>query len=152
MALWILLHLLGIILWLGGAAASMAAGLRARREERAGLGAIARAQAAITGSVIGPGALLSTLSGLVLTFRLSTYSGGMAAAVTPLYLMQGAGLAGALVVLFVSVPTAAKLARIDPMGQYAAAFDELRRRQALAASIGGALGLVALLAGAALRG
>jgi len=46
----------------------------------------------------------------------------------------------------VSVPTAAKLARLEPGpgGQLPEAFVRLRKRQILAASIAGALGLVAM--------
>jgi hypothetical protein len=65
--------------------------------------------------------------------------------------MQGAGLVGALIVLLIGLPTAAKLARLDPVGQGAAFFDELRQRQRIVASASGVLALVALVAGANVR-
>ena len=64
--------------------------------------------------------------------------------------MQGAGLVGALIVLLIGLPTAAKLARLDPTGQGAAYFDELRQRQRIVASVAGVLALVALVGGAML--
>jgi hypothetical protein len=67
-----------------------------------------------------------------------------------LVLMQGAGLVGALIVLLVGLPTASKLARIDPQGPNAAYFDELRRRQRVTSSIAGVFALAALLGGAML--
>ena len=69
----------------------------------------------------------------------------------PMVVMQGAGIVGALIVLLVGLPTAAKLARLDPSGQGAAYFDELRQRQRVTSSIAGGLGLIALVAGALVR-
>jgi hypothetical protein len=66
--------------------------------------------------------------------------------------MQGAGLIAALITLLIALPTAARLARLDPSGEAARYFDELRSRQRIVASIAGTLGLVALFAGAMLGG
>jgi hypothetical protein len=65
-----------------------------------------------------------------------------------LMVMQGTGVVGALLVLLIGLPTAAKLARLDPEGQGAAYFDELRQRQRIVSSVSGTLALVALVAGA----
>jgi len=148
---WLFLHLLGFTMWLGGGFASMVAGIVAKREDRAGLGAIARAQAAIHKAIIAPGAILVVLSGLILTFSVSGRTGELVGFSVWLVVMQGAGLVGALMVLLIGLPTAAKLARLDPMGQGAAFFDELRRRQKIVASASGVLALVALVAGAFVR-
>ncbi len=150
---WLFLHLLGFTLWIGGGWASMFAGIGARREERGALGPVVRAQAAVHRMVIGPGALLTVLSGLILTFSVGGRGGdGELVGFSPwLVVMQGAGLVGALLTLFISLPTAAKLARLDPTGEGAAYFDELRQRQRVVASIAGTLGLVALVAGAMVR-
>jgi hypothetical protein len=138
-------------MWLGGGLASMVAGIAAKREDRAGLGAIARAQAAVHKAIIAPGAILVVLSGLILTFSVSGRTGELVGFNIWLVVMQGTGLVGALMVLLIGLPTAAKLARLDPMGQGAAFFDELRQRQRIVASASGVLALVALVAGAFVR-
>jgi hypothetical protein len=148
---WLFLHLLGFTMWLGGGLASMVAGIAAKREDRAGLGAIARAQAAAYKAIIAPGAILVVLSGLILTFSVSGRTGELVGFSVWLVVMQGTGLVGALIVLLIGLPTAAKLARLDPTGQGAAFFDELRQRQRIVASVSGTLALVALVAGAWVR-
>jgi len=148
---WLFLHLLGFTMWLGGGLASMAAGIAAKREDRPGLGAIARAQAAVHKAIIAPGTILVVLSGLILTFSVSGRTGELVGFSVWLVVMQGAGLVGALMVLLIGLPTAAKLARLDPLGQGAAFFDELRQRQRIVASVSGVLALVALVAGAFVR-
>ena len=148
---WLFLHLLGFTMWLGGGFASMAAGIAAKREDRAGLGAIVRSQAAVWKAIIAPGAILAALSGLMLTFAVAGRMGELVAFNTWLIVMQSTGLLGALLVLLVGLPTAARLARLDPMGQGAAYFDELRQRQKIVASASGTLALVALVAGTLVR-
>jgi hypothetical protein len=149
--LWLFLHLLGFTMWLGGGLAVMVAGSASKREERAGLGAVVRAQAAIYKAIIGPGAMLAVLSGLLLTFSVSARIGELVGFSVWLLIMQGAGVVGALVVLLIGLPTAAKLSRLDPMGAGAAFFDELRQRQRVVGSVSGTLALVALVAGALVR-
>jgi hypothetical protein len=58
---------------------------------------------------------------------------------------------GALLTLFVAVPTAARLARLDPIGANAAYFDELRKRQKVVGMLWGLLAMLALVGGAMLR-
>jgi hypothetical protein len=148
---WLFLHLLGFTMWLGGGLAAMVAGISAKREDRAGLGAVVRAQAKVHKTIIAPGAILVVLSGLILTFSVSGRIGELVGFSVWLVVMQVAGLVGALMVLLIGLPTAAKLARLDPMGQGAAFFDELRQRQRIVASASGVLALVALVAGALVR-
>lgn len=150
MALWIFLHLLGMCGWLGGLVASFVLGPGSGAAEGAVVAA-ARLRARLQASVVGPSALLTILSGLVLTMRTTTFTGAVNAPVSGLYLMQGAGIAAGLVVLFVSVPTAARLGRLDAQ-KYAPLFAQLRGRQQLAAYLGGGLALLALVGGALLRG
>ena len=145
--LWLFLHLLGFVMWMGGGLAAMFAGIAAKSEDRAGLGAVVRAQSAVQRIIIGPGALLTVLSGLMLTFALT----GMAGVSIWLMVMQGAGLVGALLTLFVAVPTAIRLARLDPIGANAAYFDELRNRQKVVGMVWGVLALLALVAGVMAR-
>ena len=145
---WLFLHLLGFTLWLGGAIAVMIIGIAAKREDRHGLGAVVRAQATLMKVAIAPGALLAVLSGLVLTFRIGGVD--LPGFSIWLMLMQGAGLVAALLTLLIALPTAAKLSRLEPIGETARYFDELRQRQRIVGSISGTLGLVALFAGAML--
>ena len=151
MELWLFLHLLGFTLWLGGGFAAMVAGIATKREDRQGIGVAVRLQAAIQRTLIAPGALLTVLSGLILTFAVTGRTGDLVGFSVWLVVMQGTGIIGALVSLLVALPTATRLARLDPAGPNAAYFDELRQRQKVVASIAGALALVALLAGALYR-
>lgn len=143
------LHLFGFGIWMGAGYASMVSGLRARTESRAVQGAVARVQAALHRRLIGPGAILTVATGIWLTVIVM---GGAAAAPSAwLMVMQVAGLAGGLVVVFVTWPTASRLEKLDPEGPQGALFDALRKRQAMAGSIVGTLGLLALLGGVMLR-
>ncbi len=148
--LWIFLHIIGFTLWIGGGLATMVAGIVSKDEERARLGAVVRAQAAVQRILVAPGALLTVLSGLMLTFAVTSLRGGEVGFSLWLVLMQGAGVIGALIILMVGLPTASKLARIDPQGPHAAYFDELRQRQRVTSSIAGVFALVALVGGAML--
>jgi hypothetical protein len=145
---WLFLHLLGFTLWLGGAIAAMVMGVAAKREDRHGLGAVVRAQASLMKVAIAPGAILAVLSGLILTFQLT--GGDLPGFSIWLVTMQGAGIVAALLTLLISLPTAAKLSRLDPLGETAGYFDELRQRQRIVGSISGTFGVVALFAGAML--
>jgi hypothetical protein len=145
---WLFLHLLGFTLWLGGAIAAMIMGIAAKREDRHGVGAVVRAQASLMRRAIAPGALLAVLSGLIMTFQLG--GGDLPGFSIWLVIMQGAGLLAALLTLLISLPTATKLSRLDPQGETAGYFDELRQRQRIVGSISGTFGLVALFAGAML--
>jgi hypothetical protein len=145
---WLFLHLLGFTMWLGGAIAVMIIGIAAKREDRHGLGAVVRAQATLMKRAIAPGALLAVLSGLILTFQIS--GSDIPGFNIWLMLMQGTGLVAALLTLLIALPTASKLSRLEPAGETARYFDELRQRQRIVGSISGTLGLLALFAGAML--
>jgi hypothetical protein len=147
---WVFLHIIGFTLWIGGGLASMVAGIVSQGEERARLGAVVRAQAAVQKVLVAPGALLAALSGVMLTVVVTSLRGGEAGFSIWLLVMQGAGLVGALIVLLVGLPTSSKLARIDPLGPNAAYFDELRQRQRITSSVSGVLALAALVGGAML--
>jgi len=147
--LWLFLHLLGFTLWLGGAIAAMIIGIAAKREDRHGLGAVVRAQASLMRVAIAPGAILAVVTGLILTVRVT--GGEVPGFSIWLIIMQGTGIVAALLTLLISLPTAAKLSRLDPLGEAAGYFDELRQRQRIVASISGTFGLIALFAGAMLR-
>ena len=86
-------------------------------------------------------------TGLLLT--LSMY--GQAASLgipTRVMVLQGTGILAAVIVLVVTVPTSARIQRLDPVGEYAPLFDALRQRLRIAGLLAGLLALIALVAGA----
>jgi hypothetical protein len=148
--LWLLVHVLGFTFWLGGGIATMVAGVSAKR-----LGTVERLSAysligAIQRILVGPGAIAVVLSGVILA-QPYMKQGDVPAW---LGLMMGSGILGAIGVVAISVPTAAKLARLEPdaTGQLPAAFVTLRKRQVVAATIAGTFGLIAMFAATLVRG
>jgi hypothetical protein len=141
---WLLVHVLGFTLWLGGGLATMVAGVTAKRmspfERLAGYKLIGAVQRLL----VAPGAVAVVLSGLVLSMPY------MKQGMVPgwLSVMMAAGILGAIGAVAISVPTAAKLARLEPdsRGELPEAFHRLRKRQIMAATIAGGLGLVAMFA------
>lgn len=148
---WLFLHLLGQIAWLGGAFASMLAGTLRRREDAAGQALLVRVQFVLHQRLIGPGAFATIVSGLFLSLRAAAVFRELDGPNAWLIVMQAAGVLGGLIVLFVAVPTAARLSRLQPVGASALLFEELRRRQAITGSVAGVLGLAALIAGTLVR-
>ena len=148
--IWHFIHYLAFTTWIGGALSAMVVGIAMKRIDRSLWGAVVDGQAAIYRVLVGPGAIITALSGIVLTFQMyNGLSGGQAG--SWLGTMQGAGIVGALVTLLGAMPAAFKLSRLEPLGPHAAAFDALRKRLAITGSIGGMLGLLALVAGALYR-
>ena len=143
MGFWHLAHIAGFTLWVGGGAAAMLIGIRGRREERAAQALVVRFLTGIHRTVMLPGIVLSVLSG----GYLSAPAARTAAPTAWLMLMQITGVIAAILVLFVSLPTLARLTRISPTGETAPIFDALRKRQAMAGMIAGILGLLALIGG-----
>jgi hypothetical protein len=145
--IWHFLHYLAFTAWLGGALSVMVSGIAMKRMDRALWGAVVDVQAAVYRTLIGPGAIVVIGSGIVMTMEM--YNGLSSGQAGPwLGTMQAAGIVGPLITLLGSMPAAMKLSRIEPLGSQAAAFDALRVRLAITGSIGGTLGLIALLAGA----
>jgi hypothetical protein len=139
---WLLVHVLGFTLWLGGGIATMVAGVTAKR-----MGTVERLSAykligAIQRILVGPGAIAVVLSGVILgqPYMRSGMTGWLS-------VMMIAGILGAIGAVAISVPTAAKLARLEPQGgQLPEAFHRLRKRQIIAATVAGGLGLIAMFA------
>jgi hypothetical protein len=141
---WMLVHVLGFTLWLGGGIATMVAGVSAKTFPPSQRLAAYKLIGAIQRILVGPGAMAVLLSGLVLS--MPYMKGG--AVPGWMGLMMIAGMLGALGAVTISVPTAAKLARLEPDagGQLPAAFQVLRKRQIFAATIAGGFGLIAMFA------
>jgi hypothetical protein len=139
---WMLVHFLGLALWLGGGIATMVGGITAKPFPAAERLAAYRISSAVQRILVGPGAIAVVLSGIFLSMPYMR-SGAMPGWIG---MMTGTGVLGALLAITLSVPTAARLGRLqlDARGELPEAFTALRKRQVLAASIAGGLALVAL--------
>ena len=149
-AFWLLVHVLGFTLWLGGGMATMVAGISAKAFGPVLRLAAYRLIGAVQRLLVAPGALAVVLSGLVLSMPY------MKTGIVPGWLgtMMGAGILGAIVAVGISAPTAARLARleVDARGELPESFRVLRNRQVIAASVAGGLGLIAMFAATLGRG
>jgi uncharacterized membrane protein len=147
--LWDFVHLFGQTVWIGGSLAAMTLAISGRRELPTAVGTVVRLQSNIYRSLVGPGALLTVLSGMVMT--LQRYNQFTAVGIPhALLTMQIVGIAGALIALVHTVPTAAKLARLDPDGPAAPAFGRIRRRLKVSGMTQGVLAFLGLAAAALL--
>ncbi len=146
---WLFVHVLGIALWLGGGLATMVVGVAAKRFSPEPRIATYRLTSAVQRLLIGPGVIGAVLSGVVLSapFIIKGAVPGW------LMLMMTAGILAALIAVAVTVPTVARLGRLDldSNGDLPEGFPRLRRRLVVAASVTGALVLIALAAGTILR-
>lgn len=138
------LHFLGFALWMGGGWATMALALRARREPPETRKALARILPAASG-VIALGAAITVLAGIALIVRLARAGLGQQLGTPGLSLMMGTGLLAALIVFLVTWPASFTLARMAAQPELPPDFEKIRKRQAIAASISGVLGLLALV-------
>ncbi|HET9066478.1 MAG TPA: hypothetical protein VFN22_11725 [Gemmatimonadales bacterium] len=147
--LWRFVHLLAFTVWIGGMASVIVAAGAYGRLDRRHWGGVAEVQSALYRVLVGPGALLSVASGLLLTFRMyavmSTRVGAWMGS------MQALGVLAALVTLLGAMPAASRLARLEPVGDTTAAFDAGRVRLDRMTLFGGLLALLALGAGALYR-
>ena len=140
---WLLVHVLGFTLWLGGGIATMIAGVSAKRMPTAERLSAYKLIGAIQRLLVGPGAIGVVLSGIILG-QPYMRSGAMPGSIG---VMMISGILGAIGAVAISVPTAAKLARLEPQGgQLPEAFHRLRKRQILAATVAGTFGLIAMFA------
>lgn len=146
-AAWYFLHMIGQVAWLGGALAAMVVAFAAKREDPARMGMVARLQNGIYRTLVGPGALFTVLSGILLTLQM--YNSVTAVGFGHwMMLMQGVGILSGLIALVHTVPTSNKLARLEPTGQTAAAFQGIRQRLVVSGMVSSLLGMLALVAGA----
>lgn len=150
MSFWVLIHVIGFVAWIGGGLSVMLSGITAKYFPPDQRLAVYRIMGVVTRSLVAPGSVLVVLSGLILSvpyFQGSTVP-------TSLMAMQVFGILGAIVVIGIVTPTAARLARLDldPRGELPESFVGLRRKQAIFATLAGVLALAALVAGTAFRG
>lgn len=146
---WLFVHIMGFVAWLGGGLAVMLSGVTAKHYHPAHRLAVYRIMGMITRSLVGPGAVLVVVSGIILSvpyFKSATVPSWLMA-------MQTFGFLGAVVAISLVLPVAARLGRLDldPRGDLPESFPGLRRRQAIFATLAGVLALLALLAGTLFR-
>lgn len=141
-------HFLGSALWIGGTAAAILLTMSARRESALIRAGMYRSLTQVHTLVIGLGALLTLGSGVIWTMT-SVQSGSVEE--TPLsvgvWIMQGAGVIGGVLVLLVGIPTAVRLGGLaEPTedGRLLPAVDLYSRRQMVVSCVGGALAVLSL--------
>jgi len=142
-------HLMGSALWIGGALSAMVLAIGAREEPATVRAGVYRLLAKVQTMVVGIGAMLAVGTGLLLTMRMSQGGAGELMREPRLWVMQGAGLIGGLMVLLIGLPTAIKLGGLavaSDQGEMPPAFEMYRRRQAIVSSVAGVLALIALAA------
>jgi hypothetical protein len=146
---WRIAHFVSFVAWIGGGMAVMVAGLVMKRLDRSLWGGVADVQAGLYRWLLGPGSIIAVVSGLILTLRM--YNGMAVQVGAWLGMMQLCGLIGGLVTLLGAMPAAGKIARLEPLGETAAAFDAARRRMVITGMIGGTFSFLALVAGVLYR-
>ena len=150
------LHFLGSAMWIGGALAALTVA-----RSISGLSIDARRPmwphiASLHGFVIAPGAVLTVISGVLLTMNLVNRGATELMTRPGIMIMQTAGIIAGILALFVGVPTANQLAALaaDEAGstaQVSALAARLRKRQAIASTVAGVLALLALYGGTVIR-
>ena len=139
---WLFVHNLGYSLWIGAGIATMIAGVAAKRFAPGDRLAVYRVNGLVWRALIGPGAMATLLSGLLLAM------GWMKSGAAPNWMtvMMGLGFIGALVAAGVAMPTASRMSQLelDPRGELPEHFASLRKRLAWSATIAGGLALLSL--------
>ena len=112
---WLFLHMMGFVAWLGGGLAVMLSGITAKYFSPDQRLAVYRVMSVVSRNLIGPGAVLVVISGIVLSvpyFKNATVP-------TWLMAMETLGFLGAIVAVAIVMPTAARLGRLDldPRGE-----------------------------------
>src|SRR2546430_16824275 len=108
--LWLLVHVLGFTLWLGGGIATMVAGVTAKPMGTAERLAAYKIIGAVQRILVAPGAIAVVLSGFILARPYMEAGQGPGWVGT----LMGAGVLGANRAVASSVPAADKLARLRP--------------------------------------
>lgn len=146
------LHLLATAAWLGGALATMTLIVTVRSEPVPVRALAYQLSSRLYARLVAPAALVAVLSGLALTMALAMQGFGAMLGSPRLVVMQAAGIIAGLLVLFVGLPTANKLAQLAAQAKdtLPPEFEEVRKRQAIVQSVAGVLIIIALYAVSAL--
>ncbi len=142
-------HFFGMCLWLGGMVAAMVIAVAARSESVSSRVSLFRVLGRVYSFVIGPGAIVTLLSGVGLMMSSAQATvGGTASFGT--WVMEATGLLAGALILFAGIPTATKLARVADMADengLPPIFDRLQKRLAAVAHSVAVLALLALYFG-----
>jgi hypothetical protein len=136
-------HYLGFALWMGGGWATMALVIRSRRDTPAARAGLFRILPAAFG-VMAIGAVVTVFSGLGLAWMLSRLGLGARMGETGIIIMQGSGLLAAVMLLAMAAPAVRKISKLALTEPLPAEVERLRKRMAIASSVAGGLGLLAL--------
>lgn len=146
-------HFFGMCLWLGGMVAAIVIAVAARSESVSSRVSLFHVLGRVYSFVIGPGAIVTLLSGVALTMSMAQSTvGGTGGPGT--WVMQATGLLAGGLVLFAGLPTATKLARVaDMMDENGPPliFDRLRKRLAAVTYAVAVLAIASLYFGTVMR-
>jgi hypothetical protein len=149
--IWVVLHSLGLVLWIGGSLAALAAVGTTGRLDPGGLLGAVRAIAPVYRWLVGPGLMLTTASGLFLALGMyrieGAAEGGLSGSGTAVLVMILAGLAAALVGIVSVLPDAGRLNRLDPLQDDGRVTRALLAKLARSTWISSGLALVAWVGG-----
>ena len=146
------LHVLGFSVWLGAALTFMIFGPAAKKASLESWAHTWRTLAVLQRVVVAPACAVATVTGVLLTMAAARRGSELGSA-TWLMLMQGFGLAAALLTLGVATPLANRMAvlaaRSLEKGEREPLAERVRSRLALTGSVSGLFMLVALWFGTA---
>ncbi len=142
-------HFFGMCLWLGGMVAAMVIAVAARSESVSSRVSLFHVLGKVYSFVIGPGAIVTLLSGVgLMMYPAEATVGGTGSLGT--WVMEATGLLAGALVLFAGLPTATRLARVADMADengLPPIFDRLRKRLAVVAHSVAVLAVLALYFG-----
>ncbi len=147
-------HLLGMSLWIGGMVAAMVLSANAKTATGIERNAALRWAGRVYSLIVGPGALLTVVTGLVLTMSLAQRGASQVMAQPSIWVMQAAGLGAGVLVLFLALPTAATMARMADAsgdGELPPTFGSLQRRLSVVVNVVAVLVILSLFFYAVVR-
>ena len=147
-------HFLGMSLWIGGMVAAMVLSANAKSATGVERNAAFRWAGRMYSLIVGPGALLTVITGLALTMSLAQRGASQVMAHPSIWVMQVTGLAAGVLVLFLALPTAATMARMADAaadGELPPSFGGKQRRLSVVVHLVAVLVVLSLYFGTAVR-
>ena len=142
-------HLLGMSLWIGGMVAAMVLSFNSKRETGRTRQAALEWMGRIYSLIVGPGALVTVVTGLALTMSMAQRMGSEVMARPGMWIMQATGLLAGLLVLFVALPTAKGLSRVAAAagdGELPQLFGQMQQRLSIVVHVVAVLVIISLFA------